>query len=286
MKTFYIRALSAIVFGIVMISGFWYSVSTFLLLVSIINCVCLFEYFSLIQKIPTLNYRTFDVVTGVSIGVLFNLLMISLLIFKSSLYAFGGTFIALPVLVLLFFIFQLFKKEYYNLQPVAFSVLGLLYIALPLNLLIFIGINSNLFGGSLSLNHDIVFGVLVLIWTNDTMAYITGSLLGKKKLLESISPNKTITGTLGGIVFCVIVSVIISKYFSHRYSLTDWMAIGAIVAIFGTLGDLVESLLKRTAGVKDSGKIMPGHGGLLDRFDSFIFVIPFVFLYLCLVGKP
>ena len=148
------------------------------------------------------------------------------------------------------------------------------------------GATSDIFGGNVGLNRDIIFGIMVLIWVNDTMAYITGSLLGKKKLIENISPNKTITGTLGGIVFCIVASVIISKYFSHRYSLVDWIAIGTIVAVFGTIGDLAESLLKRTAGVKDSGRIMPGHGGLLDRFDSFIFVIPFVFLYLCLTGNP
>lgn len=286
MKTFYTRTLSAIVFGTIMIAGFWYSVYTFILLAFIINFVCLFEYFSLLQKIPTLNYRLFDVVAGIIIGVLFNMLMIGLLLLQSSLYAFGGIFIVLPILPLLYFIFQLFKKEYYNLQPIAFSTLGLLYITIPINLLIFMGAYSDIFGGNISLNRDIIFGILVLIWINDTMAYITGSLLGKKKLIESISPNKTINGTLGGIVFCVISSIIISKYFSHRYSLTDWMAIGFIVAVFGTLGDLIESLLKRTAGVKDSGRIMPGHGGLLDRFDSFIFVIPFVFIYLCIVGKP
>lgn len=118
------------------------------------------------------------------------------------------------------------------------------------------------------------------------MAYITGSLIGKKKLIENISPHKTVEGTLGGILFCVVAAIIIARYFSHKYTLVDWIAISIIVAIFGTLGDLVESLLKRTAGVKDSGKIMPGHGGLLDRFDSFIFVIPFVFLYLFIAGKP
>jgi phosphatidate cytidylyltransferase len=286
MKTFYIRTLSAIVFGTIMIAGFWYSVATFLLLVFIINFVCLFEYFTLIQKIPSLNYRFFDVIAGISIGVFFNLLMLTLLLYQSSLAAFGGILIALPVLGLLFFIFQLFKKEYYNLQPVAFSILGMLYVTVPFNLLIFMGARSDIFGGNLVLNRDIIFGILVLIWVNDTMAYITGSLLGKRKLIERVSPNKTIAGTIGGIIFCVVAAIIISKYFSHKYSLIDWISIGLIVGIFGTFGDLVESLLKRTAGVKDSGKIMPGHGGLLDRFDSFIFVIPFVFVYLCLVGNP
>jgi phosphatidate cytidylyltransferase len=275
MKTFYIRTLSAIVFGVVMIAGFWYSVSTFLLLVFIINFVCLFEYFSLIQKIPSLNYRFFDVVVGITIGVSLNLVML-IPVYKEDLFTY--MFVILPVLVLMFFVFQVFKREYYNLQPVAFSTLGLLYITLPLNLLIAMGAGINFSNGPV-LNRDIIFGILVLIWVNDTMAYITGSLLGKKKLIEHISPKKTIAGTIGGMVFCIVAAVIIAKCFSHRYTFTDWIVIGIIVAVFGTLGDLVESLLKRTAGVKDSGKIMPGHGGLLDRFDSFIFVIPFVFTY-------
>ncbi len=286
MKTFYIRTASAVVFGAAMIAGFWYSVSTFLLLVFIINFVCLFEYFSLIQKIPSLNYRFFDVMSGIIIGVLLNIsTIIFILVCSEPLETFVYMFMVLPILILLFFIFQLFKKEYYNLQPVAFSSLGLLYITVSLNLLLLMGIENNTVPSNLTLNRDIIFGILVLIWVNDTMAYITGSLLGKRKLIERVSPNKTIAGTVGGIIFCIIAAIVISKYFSHKYSLIDWIVIGAIVAIFGTFGDLVESLLKRTAGVKDSGKIMPGHGGLLDRFDSFIFVIPFVFIYLVIINK-
>lgn len=164
MKTFYTRALSAIVFGIIMIAGFWYSPITFILLTFIINFVCLFEYFSLIQKIPSLNYRFFDVVVAIIIGVVLNLSsIIFLLVCGEPLESFVYMFIVLPVLVLLFFIFQLFKKEYYNLQPVAFSTLGLLYITVSLNLLLFMGLENNTASSSLTLNHDIIFGILGLI---------------------------------------------------------------------------------------------------------------------------
>lgn len=124
--------------------------------------------------------------------------------------------------------------------------------------------------------------VFVLLWANDTFAYLTGRLLGKHKLFERISPGKTIEGSIGGLVFTLAGVVIFSRC-------VDWLPLkaaigmGLIAVVFGTLGDLCESMLKRQAGVKDSGKLIPGHGGILDRFDSVLFAIPFVFVYLLLL---
>ncbi|MCW4468818.1 phosphatidate cytidylyltransferase [Flavobacterium sp. MFBS3-15] len=123
-----------------------------------------------------------------------------------------------------------------------------------------------------------IVGAFIIIWTNDTFAYIVGKAIGKHKLFERISPKKTIEGFLGGMLFAITAGYIISIY--HDFlSPAHWMASAVILVIFGTLGDLVESKFKRTAGVKDSGNIMPGHGGILDRLDSIIFAIPFLFLY-------
>jgi len=156
------------------------------------------------------------------------------------------------------------------------SLLGLLYITLPIILMIIIRTNN--FNG---LNDNflkiIPCGIVFSIWINDTMAYIVGSFIGKTPL-SSISPKKTREGTIGGIILCVIVITLIG-YFTKFYSVVDWIFISLLCAVFGTLGDLLESKLKRMANVKDSGTLMPGHGGFLDRFDSMLVAIPFVFVY-------
>ncbi|MFW0736218.1 phosphatidate cytidylyltransferase [Flavobacterium sp. T12S277] len=134
-------------------------------------------------------------------------------------------------------------------------------------------------------NPKIIIGLFVLIWTNDTFAYLVGKSMGKHKLFERISPKKTIEGFLGGVVFAAFAGFLISKLYIQpkpdfsTKSILIWMIIALIVSVFGTIGDLIESKFKRVAGVKDSGSIMPGHGGVLDRLDSVIFVAPIIFLF-------
>lgn len=145
------------------------------------------------------------------------------------------------------------------------------YIVLPFLLIIRLPMMESDF------NPQIIIGLFILIWINDTMAYVVGKSIGKRKLFERISPKKTVEGFLGGLVFSVLSSLILSVYYLHQ-SIALWATIAVIVGVLGTVGDLIESKFKRVAGVKDSGKIMPGHGGILDRLDSIIFVGPFVFL--------
>jgi phosphatidate cytidylyltransferase len=153
------------------------------------------------------------------------------------------------------------------------------YITLPFVFIIKISFGTN------DYNPKIIIGLFILIWTNDTFAYLVGKSIGKHKLFERISPKKTIEGFLGGVVFAAFAGFLISKLyiqpnpdFSSR-SILIWMIIALIASIFGTVGDLIESKFKRIAGVKDSGAIMPGHGGVLDRLDSVIFVAPVIFLF-------
>ena len=172
-----------------------------------------------------------------------------------------------------------FIKLLKKIDPVNYklkSSLGLFYITLPIVLMIIMR-TENLSALNDNYLKILPCGIIFSIWINDTMAYIVGSFIGKNPL-SSISPKKTWEGTLGGIILCVIVITLIG-YFTKYYSLRDWIVISLFCAVFGTLGDLLESKLKRTAGVKDSGSLMPGHGGFLDRFDSLLVAIPFVFVY-------
>jgi phosphatidate cytidylyltransferase len=153
------------------------------------------------------------------------------------------------------------------------------YILLPFIFIVKISFGIN------DYNPKIIIGLFILIWTNDTFAYLVGKSVGKTKLYERISPKKTIEGFLGGIVFAIFAGYLISKLyikpnpnFSGK-SILIWTMIALIVGVFGTIGDLIESKFKRIAEVKDSGKIMPGHGGILDRLDSVIFVAPIVYLF-------
>ena len=130
---------------------------------------------------------------------------------------------------------------------------------------------------------SIILGCFILIWVNDSFAYVVGKKFGKQKLFYSISPHKTVEGFLGGLLFCCISASIVSRYIDDTLSTSSWLIIAIIVSVFGTLGDLIESKLKRESNVKDSGKIMPGHGGILDRLDSIIFASPYIYLFLKLI---
>ena len=178
-----------------------------------------------------------------------------------------------PLLIMAPFLLALFSKTCDFKSIASFTFGSMAFLGLPCALMARIHQN---FGP------EMVLLVFVLLWANDVFAYLTGKLLGKHKLFPRISPGKTIEGSIGGLVFTVIAMVVFAHY-------ADWLPIAtgigmaAIAVVFGTLGDLCESMLKRQAGVKDSGKLIPGHGGILDRFDSVLFSVPFVFVFLLLL---
>ncbi len=163
------------------------------------------------------------------------------------------------------------NKSNFKIYTRYFLLFG--YVILP-----FILANYIAMGKENKYNEKILISILILIWTNDTFAYLVGKNFGKNKLFPSISPKKTIEGFAGGMFFTIISSLLLSKFYTES-NLTIWIVIAVIISIFSTLGDLIQSKFKRVAGIKDSGKIMPGHGGILDRLDSIIFVIPFINLY-------
>jgi phosphatidate cytidylyltransferase len=172
-------------------------------------------------------------------------------------------------------LFFLFDKKVVSISTPSKYIYILGYVLLP-----FVVITKIPFGTS-GYNPKIIISVFLLIWTNDTFAYIVGKSVGKTKLFESVSPKKTIEGFIGGVVFTGFMSYLIAKYYIEIKSsnIFIWIITALIISVFGTIGDLIESKFKRIAGAKDSGKIMPGHGGVLDRLDSVIFVAPIIFLF-------
>lgn len=171
-------------------------------------------------------------------------------------------------------IFYLFNQSKTNFSIISNYLLWIGYI-----LSTFIAINYLPIGKGNVYNPKILISIFILIWTNDTFAYLVGKNFGKRKLFPAISPKKTIEGFVGGLFFSIISGMILSYFYIGLKDFYFWIIIAIIVSIFSTLGDLIESKFKRVAGIKDSGKIMPGHGGILDRLDSIIFVIPFINLF-------
>ena len=179
-------------------------------------------------------------------------------------------------------------KKIYGEQYLKYCLLGLIYITMPILMLIdlfYLGkiFNGNMHGNSITdipFSVVIPFAIIISIWINDTMAYLVGSLIGKTPF-SRISPKKTWEGTAGGALLCVTFIGLLAYFIpvAKQIAIQHWIAIAAICAIFGTAGDLLESKIKRMANVKDSGSIMPGHGGFLDRFDSLLVAVPFVWLY-------
>ncbi|WP_432221356.1 phosphatidate cytidylyltransferase [Flavobacterium sp. TMP13] len=252
------RALSGAVYIILLIASIRYSTDSFFLLFGVFLLIAVYEFCLL-----------------VNLNVIFPFILATALYSLAYQYHLDRTydqillFIALLSTVrCIFFLFDDNKVDF-NIFQKYFYLVG--YIVLP-----FIFITKIPFGIK-GYNPKIIISIFILIWTNDTFAYIVGKSIGKNKLFEKISPKKTIEGFLGGVVFTIIASLLISEYYIDGAH-SVWVNIAIIAAIFGTVGDLVESKFKRVAGVKDSGAIMPGHGGVLDRLDSIIFVAPIVFL--------
>lgn len=286
LSTLKTRTLTAAVFVVVMMTGLLYNAWSFFILFSIIHFGCWYEY----QKIITLIDANYGKISrfhkyGVMIAGWCVMLVLTskegFRIGPVSLYSLGWwmglTFLfVLPAA-------EILLTRQLNAKNIFYSTLGLFYISLSLGLLTHL---RSLFQGSPGFWPEKVPVLMIIgsLWINDTMAYIVGSLIGKTPLSQ-ISPKKTWEGTIGGIILAVIVMGI-AGYYADRsiewgiFSQAQWMVIAAIASVAGTFGDLLESKLKRMAGLKDSGHLMPGHGGFLDRFDSLLVATPFVWLFI------
>jgi len=185
--------------------------------------------------------------------------------------------ILLPIL--LPFLHALFSKSFSFSEISAAYWPSLLLVSLPASLLIFMYNHS--FIGDMA-GAQLIISILVMVWINDVFAYLVGVSIGRRRLFERVSPKKSWEGSIGGLVFTIVAAVLYS-YFTDFVRLETAISLAIIIVLFGSLGDLIESMIKRQAKVKDSGKIIPGHGGVLDRFDATFYAVPFVFIYLILI---
>lgn len=265
MPTFYKRTGSAIVFAVVMLTGLLWNEWAFLVLACLINALCLRDYFRLMQKID--NDVWWPVWVQVAMQIISFLLICTFCIAADSVSNVLWTIFRIMPMIPALFILACTLSKKQSLQSLLHAMGGLFYITLSLILL------------TSMRRSDFVLPIalILMIWCNDTMAYLVGSFIGKTPF-SPISPKKTWEGTAGGAILTIIGAAIYG-YLSQTYRMTDWMMLALCATVAGTLGDLLESKLKRLAGVKDSGNLMPGHGGALDRFDSLLVATPFAFVY-------
>lgn len=265
MNNFITRSITAIIFAAVSIAAIYFEgyIHVYFL---VFTSIALVEYFRMLgnKKRKSINqlYILFGIISYVSLA----------LVQQSKI---DSSFMYLPLLFYVVVnIIELFLKDNHPFENISIVLTSFLYIVLPFSLYTNLGyIQSSVY------NFEIPLGLLFMIWANDSGAYIFGITLGKNRLFERISPKKSWEGFFGGLIVSVVTAYILSGYFIsiERH---HWVVIAFIAVIIGTLGDLVESMLKRSKGVKDSGSFMPGHGGALDRFDALLLAAPLVYLYL------
>ncbi len=281
-KTFNTRALTALVFVAVMMTGLLLNHWSFFLLFSVIHFGCWWEYFKLTEK----NYQTtFHIYTKLGFMLLGYGLMLWFCgdLFQIGNYSLRDNFsMTVSVAGFILTVTGIFKQGPLHLNAFGSALLGIFYISMSWGMMMQLyGVETN---NPMLMNergYAIYFPLVAIgtMWVNDTMAYIVGSLIGRTPL-SKISPKKTWEGTIGGMILAALVIGWLAAHFDKEFvfdqSFTWWTLLAAVAAIIGTLGDLLESKLKRMAGVKDSGSLMPGHGGFLDRFDSLLLATPFV----------
>ncbi|HDP74993.1 MAG TPA: CDP-archaeol synthase [Bacteroidales bacterium] len=269
MSEFLKRTISGSLFVIVLVGAIYINHITFFILFFAITTASMLEFYHLGLKAKLRPQSLLGVFIGMAFFI-WSYFYSSGRIEQLTLYGF------VPLLVSIFVV-ELYRHKQKPMQNIAFTMLGIFYIALPFSLMNFITINGSSY--SMVYNPNILLGILFLVWANDTGAYVVGVSMGKHKMIPRISPKKSWEGFVGGIAITLLAAWVIAMFF-EEVTLKHWLAIGLISSFMAVLGDLVESMFKRSIGVKDSGKFLPGHGGLLDRFDALLMVLPMVYVYL------
>ena len=275
MNTMLVRILTGAAFGIILLGAILYGHTSFAALFTLVSMLAVNEMSNLIHEYKKTTFSTLIAVIGG--GYLFFTMYA---ITHLGITNYTALFAPYLLLMVYTFIRELYKKEGSSLDNYAYFVLTQLYAALPfalLNILSTVGAEGSTY------SHMLPLAIFVFIWCNDSGAYFVGCSIGRHKMWERVSPKKTWEGTIGGVVVAMIAGYVMSIFFTQM-NVWQWMGLAAVVAVSGTYGDLIESCMKREMGIKDSGKILPGHGGMLDRFDSTILAVPCALIYLSLIG--
>lgn len=273
-----LRTATGLTMGGIIIAACLFSPITCTLLFLLINVCCLWELGTHLlahDSAPVVNRVRHGIL--VFIGSFFPVIASLVWVFGKPEWYWIAYFF--PFLAAITFLVELFGKSLKPFHNIASISLGVVYISLPITLAIWICSSPiAAFGGG---GNYFMMAVFFMVWASDVFAYLIGSKIGKSKMFPRISPNKTWEGTFGGVVGAILTGYLCALLFQQlKFTLIFWIGAACICTFFGILGDLVESMLKRSLGIKDSGKLLPGHGGFLDRFDAFVFVIPFIYTYI------
>ena len=271
MNNFIKRTITGALFVILIVSSIILSQYLFSLLFLTITILCLNEFYSLTKSEKIIPLKLTGIIHG-------SLLFISFALASLDIIDVKFLYLNMPLLLLVF-VFEMFRRSKNHLNNISHTITGIVYIALPFALLNLYFIPGFVNGDP---KYVLLLGFFVLIWIHDVSAYIIGSAIGRNKLFEKISPKKTWEGCVGGLLITLTGGFFLPEMIGEL-NRREWILMALIIVVSGTFGDLVESMIKRERNVKDSGKLLPGHGGVLDRFDAVLFASPAVFIYLLLI---
>lgn len=272
-----VRAFTGVLFVTIMVTCFFQPIAM-VFLFALITCLSLWEYSGLVNNIEDVTINRFiSTVAGVY-------LFLAISAINSGFVQTNAVFMPYLLTIIYLFVSELYTKNKNAVHDLSYTMLGQMYVALPLSMINVLAFRTAT-DGNIHFYYLLPLSVFIFLWTNDTGAYCVGSLFGKHKLFPRISPAKSWEGSIGGGVLVLVAAFLVSLLDQNHGNLSglntlQWLGLGLVVTVFGTWGDLVESLIKRTLGIKDSGTILPGHGGMLDRFDSSLLAIPASAVYI------
>lgn len=277
MKNLVVRTLSGLVLAVVVLGAIILSQWSFGALLAALLVGGMFEFYALAEKQGNAPQKVVGLVAGIVLFALnFAFVSDDIEILGDARQMFGCGLAFLLLLLPAMFVCELYRRNANPAAGIGTTLMGVCYVALPLSLMCYIPIV-----GSDTWNPWVMVAYIFIIWANDVFAYLVGMSIGRHRLCERLSPKKSWEGFFGGIVGAVVMGIVAARLLDGN--MWAWAGLALVAAVSGVLGDLVESMFKRAAGVKDSGRLIPGHGGVLDRFDAMLISAPFVFVYMLFV---